>query len=79
MERENLEDISRIPYAVADNTFSVIVTGETAIDVPHGADILQLGLTEVLDALDVSFPPISSSKLDKKGSMATFSDVRCSI
>jgi len=57
VERENLEDISRIPYAVADNTFSVIVTGETAIDVPHGADILQLGLTEVLDALDVSFPP----------------------
>jgi hypothetical protein len=79
VERENPEDISRIPYAVADNTFSVIVTGETAIDVPHGADILQLGLTEVLDALDVSFPPISSSKLDEKGSMTAFSDVGCSI
>jgi len=76
MERENQEDIF---YAAANNTFSVIVTGKKAIDVPDGADILQLGLTEVLDAPDVSFPPIHFSKLGKKDSTAVFSDVGCSI
>jgi len=76
MERENQEDIF---YAVADNTFSAIVTGEKAIDVPDGADISQLGLTEVLDAPDVSFPPIHFSKLHNKGLTAVFSDVGCSI
>ena len=62
VERENPEDTPRILYAAADNTFSVIITGEMAIDIPHGTDISHLGLTEVLDAPDVSFLPANSTR-----------------
>ena len=75
MERENLEDIRRIFYTAIDNTFSAIIAGETAIDVPHSTDISQLRLAEASDAPDVS---IHFSELDEKGSTAVFSDVRCS-
>jgi len=61
------------------NTFSTITNGETAIDVPQGADISQLGLTEVLDTPDIVFPPIPFSKLNEKGSLAAFLGVGCFI
>jgi hypothetical protein len=79
MEHENPEDIPQIFTAAADNTFSMIINGEMAMDVPHGTDISQLGLMEALDAPDVRFPPIPFSKLNEKGSTAAFSDVGCSI
>ena len=54
-EHETLEITPRIFNTATDNPFSANVTGETVIDVPHGANISHLGLTEVLDAPDVSF------------------------
>ena len=38
LEYENPEDIPQIFNVVADNTFSAIVNGEMAIDIPHGTD-----------------------------------------
>ena len=57
----------------------MIINGKTVIDVHQGTNISQLGLTELLDTLDVVFPPIPFSKLNEKGSMAAFLGVGCSI
>jgi len=66
MQHENSEDIPRILNAAADDTFSAIVNSETVIDVPYGADISQLGLTEVLDAPVSVSPPIHSANSTRR-------------
>ena len=49
------------------------------IDVPNGADISQLRLTEVLYSPEVSYTLMSIGRLDEKGFEVTFSDGKCTI
>jgi hypothetical protein len=51
--------------------------GEMLIDLPNGADISQLQLTEVLYSPEVGYTLVSIGKLDDNGFSATFSGGKC--
>jgi len=77
---ENLRDIPPKSFLAANKqSFSATGKGEMVIDVPNGADISQLRLTEVLYSPEVGYTLISIGKLDEKGFSATFSDGKCVI
>ena len=49
------------------------------IDVPNGADVSQLRLTEVLYSPEVGYTLVSVGHLDEKGFTVTFSGGQCII
>jgi len=80
---ENFIEISPKTFQAANKqTISAIGMGEMMIDIPNGADISQLRLTEVLYSPEVSYTLVSVSQLDekkKKSFEITFSGGKCSI
>jgi GAG-pre-integrase domain len=53
--------------------------GEMTIDIPNGADISQLRLTEVLYSPEVGYTLVSVGRLDDKGFTMSFSGGKCTI
>ena len=49
------------------------------IDIPNGADISQLRLTEVLYSPEVGYTLVSVGQLDDTGFLATFGSGKCVI
>lgn len=77
---ENFENIPPMHFCAANKeSFSAVGKGKMVIDVPDGADISQLQLTEVLYSPEVSYTLISIGKLNEKGFKATFHDGKCVI
>jgi len=81
--RDTLENFIEIPpktfQAANKQTMSAVGMGEMMIDVPNGADISQLRLTEVLYSPEVGYTLVSVSRLDEKGFKITFLGGKCSI
>ena len=81
--RDALENFIKIPpktfQAANKQTMSAVGMGEMMIDVPNGADISQLRLTEVLYSPEVGYTLVSDGRLDEKGFEITFSGGKCSI
>ena len=65
--------------AANKQSFSATGTGEMVIDIPKGIKFSKLRLTEVLYSPEVGYTLISIGRLDKKGSLATFSGRKCAI
>ena len=53
--------------------------GEMTIDVPDGADFLQLHLKEVLYSPNVGYTLISIGNLDEEGLLAEFTGGKCML
>jgi Zinc knuckle len=81
--RNAVENFVKIPpksfRAANKQSFKAVRTGEMTIDVPNGANILQLRLTEVLYSPEVGYMLVSVSRLDDKGFSMTFSGGKCTI
>ena len=81
--RDALENFIEIPpktfQAANKQTMSAVGMGEMMIDIPNGADISQLRLTEVLYSPEVGYTLVSVSRLDEKGFEITFLGGTCSI
>lgn len=58
---------------------TAVRVGEMTINVPDGADVSQLKLTEVLYFPEVGYTLVSVGWLDKKGFEITFLDGKCTI
>ena len=80
---DTLENFVKIPpkifQAANKQTMSAVGMGEMIINVPNGADISQLRLTEVLYSPEVGYTLVSVGQLDEKGFKITFSGSKCSI
>ncbi|PPQ83602.1 hypothetical protein CVT26_001384 [Gymnopilus dilepis] len=67
--REDFEDFAEIPAktfnAANKQKFSAIGKGEMVVDIPNGADISKLQLTEVLYSPEVGYTLISVGQLDE--------------
>ena len=65
----------------ADNKQRMKATGkgEMVINIPNGADITQLKLTEVLYLPEVGYTLVSIGHLDEKGFTVTFLGSQCTI
>ncbi len=73
-------DISPKSFLAANKqTFSVIGKGGMVINIPDGADISQLRLTDVLYSPEVGYALISIGKLDEKGFSSTLLGGKCVI
>jgi len=81
--RDALENFVEIPpktfQAANKQTMSAVGMGEMIINVPNGADISPLRLTEVLYSPEVGYTLISVDRLNGKGFEITFSDGKYSI
>jgi hypothetical protein len=79
--RNNLENfieiLPRSFRAANKQDFNAVGKGEMVIDVPNGADISQLRLTEVLYAPGVGYTLVSVGRLDNNGFSATFGGGKC--
>jgi hypothetical protein len=75
---ENFIEISPKSFRAANKQdFNAVGKGEMVIDVPNGADISQLRLTEVLYAPEVGYTLVSVGRLDDNGFSATFGGGKC--
>jgi hypothetical protein len=81
--RNDLENFIEIPpkpfRATNKQDFQAVGKGEMVIDIPNGADISQLRLTEVLYAPEVGYTLVSVGRLDDNGFSATFGGGKCVI
>jgi hypothetical protein len=59
--------------------FSAIGQGEMVVDIPNGADVSQLKLTEVLYSPEVGYTLVSVGHLDENRFTATFGNGKCVI
>ena len=77
---DNFVEISLKTFqAVNKQSMSATRMGEITIDVPDGADVLQLKLTKVLYSLEVGYTLISVGQLNDKGFEVTFLGRKCTI
>jgi Pol polyprotein, beta-barrel domain len=65
--------------AANKQSFNAVVTGEMTINIPNGADISQLRLTEVLYSPEVGYTLVSVGRLDQNGLSVTFGDRKCTV
>ena len=66
-------------HAANKQSMKAIGKGEIVINIPNGADITQLKLTEVLYLPEVGYTLISIGCLDEKGFTVTFLGSQCTI
>ena len=77
---ENYADISPKSFRAANKqSMKAVGMGEMTIDIPNGADITQLKLTEVLYSPEVGYTLVSIGRLDEKGFTTTFLNGQCTI
>jgi len=77
---ENFIDIPLKSFRAANKQdFQAVGKGEMVIDIPNGADISQLRLTEVLYAPEVGYTLVSVGRLDVNGFSATFGGGKCVV
>ena len=78
-----LESFIEIPPksfpAVNKQNMTAVGMGKMTINVPDGADVSQLKLTEVLYSLEVGYTLVSVGWLDEKGFEIIFSGGKCTI
>jgi len=81
--RDALENFIEIPpksfRAANKQNMTAVGMGEMTINVPDGADVSQLKLTEVLYSPEVGYTLVSVGRLDEKGFEVTFSGGKCTI
>ena len=81
--RNDLENFIEIPpksfRAANKQDFQAVGKGEMVVDIPNGADISQLHLTEVLYSPEVGYTLVSVGRLDDNGFSATFGGGKCVI
>ena len=65
--------------AANKQSFKAIGTGKMTIDVPNGANISQLKLTNVLYSPEIGYALVSIGRLDDNGYAVSFSDGKCVI
>jgi hypothetical protein len=77
---ENFVEIPPKPFRAANKQdFQAVGKGEMVIDIPNGADISQLRLTEVLYSPEVGYTLVSIGRLDDSGFSATFGGGKCIV
>jgi hypothetical protein len=77
---ENFSEIPLRPFRAANmQKISAIGKGEMVVDIPNGANVSQLKLTEVLYSLEVGYTLVSVGRLDENRFTATFGDGKCII
>jgi len=77
---ENFTEIPPKPFRAANKqNFQAVGKGEMVINIPNGADISQLCLTEVLYSPKVGYTLISVGQLDDNVFSATFGGGKCVI
>jgi len=81
--RDALKNFIEIPpksfRAANKQNMTAVGMGEMTINVPDGADVSQLKLTEVLYSLEVGYTLVSVGRLDEKGFEVIFSGGKCTI
>ena len=77
---ENFVTIPPKSFRAANKqNFKAVGTGEMTIDIPNGANISQLRLTEVLYSPEVGYTLVSVGCLDDNGFLLTFAGGKCTI
>jgi hypothetical protein len=77
---ENFSKIPPRPFRAANmQKFSAIGKGEMVVDIPNGADVSRIKLTEVLYSPEVGYTLMSVGHLDENRFTATFGNGKCII
>jgi len=77
---ENFIDILPKSFQAANKQdFQAVGKGKMVIDIPNGADISQLHLTEVLYSPKVGYTLVSVGRLNDHGFLATFGGGKCVV